>query len=102
MRPQVIQQTGVGQSAWVPMDYKQSPFNVGMGAVVSGTVTYNVEHTFDDVYNATVTPVAFTHSTMIGQTINTDGNYAFPIRAIRVNVTAGTGSTTLTILQGLR
>lgn len=102
MRPQVIQQTGVGQSAWIPMDYKQSPFNVGMGAVVSGTVTYQVEHTFDDPYVIGGTPVAFVHSSMTGLSANGDGNYAFPIRAIRVNVTAGTGSATLTILQGLR
>lgn len=102
MRPQVIKQTGVGSSVWIPVDYKQAPFSIGMGMVVSGTVTYQVEHTFDDVYDATVTPVAFIHSTMIGKTINADGNYAFPIRAIRVNVTAGTGSATLTILQGIR
>ena len=33
---------------------------------------------------------------------NKDGNYAFPIRAARVTVTAGTGTATMTLLQGLR
>ena len=102
MRPQVIQQTGTGSTAWIPLDYKQSPFNVGFGVVVSGTITYDVEHTFDDVYNTEVTPVAFKHSTLVTKSANADGNYAFPIRAIRINNTAGTGTTTLTILQGLR
>jgi hypothetical protein len=102
MRPQVIAKTGTGTTAWIPVDYKQSPFNVGLGVVVSGTITFDIEHTFDDIFDATVTPVAFKHSTMVSKTANTDGNYAFPVRAIRVNNTAGTGSTTLTILQGLR
>lgn len=101
MRPQVISLTGTGTSAWIPLDYKQSPFNVGLGAVVTGTITFDIEHTFDDVFSG-VTPTAFKHSTMTAKTANFDGNYAFPIRAVRINNTAGTGSTTLTILQGLR
>jgi hypothetical protein len=102
MRPQVISLTGTGQSAWIPLDYKQSPFNVGMGCTVSGTVTYDIEHTFDDVYDASVTPIAFKNSTITGKSANFDGNYAFPIRAVRINNTAGTGTTTITLLQGLR
>lgn len=102
MRPQVISLTGTGTSAWIPLDYKQSPFNVGLGIVVSGTITYDIEHTFDDVFDTSVTPVAFKHSTLAAQTTNKDGNYAFPVRAIRINNTAGTGVTTMTILQGLR
>ena len=49
MRPQVIKQTGAGSTAWIPVDYKQSPFNVGIGVLVEGTVTYTVEHTFEDI-----------------------------------------------------
>ena len=102
MRPQVISITGTGTTEWIPLDYKQSPFNVGMGIVVNGTVTYDIEHTFDDILAQGTTPTAFKHSSLTAQTTNKDGNYAFPIRAIRINNTAGTGTTTLTILQGLR
>ena len=102
MRPVVIKKSGTGTSNWIPLDFKQSPFSVGLGCVVGGTITYDIEHTFDDVYNTAVTPIAFKHSTLITKSANADGNYAFPIRAIRINNTAGTGSTTLTILQGLR
>ena len=102
MRPQVISITGTGTTAWIPLDYKQSPFNVGMGIVVNGTITYDIEHTFDDILDPGTTPTAFKHSSLTAQTTNKDGNYAFPIRAIRINNTAGTGTTTLTILQGLR
>ena len=102
MRPQVIKKTGTGTSAWIPLDYKQNPFNVSLGCVVNGTITYSIEHTFDDIFDATITPVAFTHSVLVAQTANKDGNYASPVRAVRINNTAGTGDTTLTILQGLR
>jgi hypothetical protein len=102
MRPQVIKKSLTGTTAWIPLDYKQSPFNIGLAVVVNGTITYDIEHTFDDVFDSTITPTAFKHSTLVSQTTNKDGNYAFPIRAIRLNNTAGTGDTTLTILQGLR
>ena len=102
MRPQVIKQTGTGTSAWIPLDYKQSPFNVGFGVVVSGTVTYTIEHTFDDVFDSSITPTAFQHSTVVGQSANANSNYAFPVRAVRITISAGTGSATLTLLQGLR
>jgi len=103
MRPQDITQTGTGITAWIPLNYRQSPFNVGFGAViVSGTATYTVQHTFDDVFDATVTPVAFDNSVVAAQTTNKDGNYAFPVRAIRLNVTAGVAPVVrLTALQGM-
>jgi hypothetical protein len=81
------------------MDIRLDPFNVGVGVKVTGTVTYSVEHTFDDVWTAGVTPVAFQNSSMTAQTTNKDGNYAFGVRAIRVNVTAGTGTATMTLVQ---
>ena len=104
MRPQKITQTGTGTTAWIPMDYRQDPFNVGFGVVIdSGTATYTVQHTFDDIFDASVTPTAFDHSTVAAQTTNKDGNYAFPVRAIRLNVTAGTAPVvSMTLLQGTR
>jgi len=102
MRPQVIKLTGTGTTAWIPMDYKQSPFNVGFAVVVNGTITYDIELTFDDVFDSAVTPVAFKHATVVAQTANAISGQTIPVRAMRINNTAGTGDTTLTILQGLR
>lgn len=99
MRPVTVSKTGVGQTAVVPINYMQRSFAVGFAVVVSGTITYTVEHTFDNVLDSSVTPTWFSHETLVGQTTSQDGNYAFPIRAIRVNNTAGTGTTTLTVLQ---
>lgn len=99
MRPIITVVTGVANGTPVPMDHYQSPFNVGLGAVITGTATYSVQHTFDDVQDPSVTPTWFSHSTMTAVTTNADGNYAFPVRAIRLSVAASTGSVALTIIQ---
>lgn len=45
----------------------------------------------------------FDHPTVTAKTTATDGNYAFPVKAMRLNVTAYTsGKATLTALQGER
>jgi len=100
MKRQIVSQTGSGSSSWVPVDMAQNQFKIGFGVVVSGTVNYTVEHTFDDMYDANVTPTAFSHADVAAQTANADGNYAFPVSAIRLTVNSGTGTATLTILQG--
>lgn len=92
MRPITQGVTGAGNSDGIPLDHYISPFNVGFGVVVSGAVTYSVQHTFDGVN-------WFTHPTVIAQTTNQDGNYAFPVTQIRLNVSAGTGTATLTAIQ---
>ena len=104
MRPKKITVTGIASSAWIPMDIKQAPFNVSVGcAVVSGTATYNVEHTYDDVYDLTVTPVVFQNSGITAQTGNKDGSYSAPVKAIRLTITAGTAPVVSMILtQGNR
>ena len=91
--------SGVGISPTIPMDYRAQVFNIGFGCEVTGTVTYSVQHTFDDIYNPAITPVWFNHAFVNGATANQDGNYAFPIAAMRLNVTAGTGSVTINILS---
>lgn len=88
-------------SEWIPLNSVIVPFNVGLGVVVNGTLTYTVEHTFDDIQDPNVTPTAFSNAGLTDKTLNNDGNYAFPVAATRLNVTAHTsGSATLTVLQG--
>jgi hypothetical protein len=89
-------------SAVVPLDYVQSPFNVGIGIVVTGTVAVTVQHTFDNVQDAGVTPVWLDHSSLAAKTANSDGNYAFPVRAIRLRQATGNGSAVMTVIQGRR
>lgn len=99
MRRIVLSKTGAGSSAISPMNLNSTPFNVGIGVVVSGTVNYTIQHTFDDVQNAAVTPVWFSNSSLTGLAANADGNYAFPVSAIKVLVNSGSGTATATIIQ---
>ena len=100
MRPIVVSQTGAGSSASIPLDTFRNPFNVGIGVVVSGTVNYTIQHTFDDPAGS---PTWFNHPTLASLAANADGNYAFPIRALKVLVNSGAGSATATIIQaGIR
>lgn len=99
MRRVVESVTGVGNGATIPVDYRAGVFGMGFGVVVSGTITYTVQHTFDDIYNLALTPTWFNHAFVAAQTADLDGNYAFPVAAIRLITTAGTGTATLTALS---
>lgn len=104
-QPTTVSRTGAGQSAWIPMDYFRTPFNVGLGATVEGTATYTIQHTFQQPNtDPPTTPTRiFNHETLVGQTTSQDGNYAFPVAAIRIDITAGAGTVTLDIIQsGIR
>lgn len=99
MRPIVISQTGEGSSTFAVLDHYISPFNIGIGVVTSGTVNYTIQHTFDDILNSAVTPTWFSHPTLAAQSASADGNYAFPVRAVKVLVNSGTGTATATVIQ---
>jgi hypothetical protein len=99
MRPIVLTRTGSGSSNVAPMETYLNPFNVGIGVVVSGTVNYTIQHTFDNVQDPSVTPTWFSHPTLASLAANADGNYAFPVTAIKVLVNSGTGTATATLVQ---
>jgi hypothetical protein len=102
MYPKTITQTGTGASAWIPVDYKQAPFNLSLAAiVVSGTATYNVEYTYDNVL-AGATATAWVVSALSAQTTSKDTALSAPVRAVRLNVTAGSSPVvSLTIMQSV-
>ena len=100
MRPTSVTQTNAGSTAWIPVDWRSNPFNLSLACVVvSGTPTYKVEHTFDNVLDPTVTPTAFTHEFITASTTNDDGNYAFPITGVRLTISSGTAVVTMTVIQ---
>lgn len=92
--------SAAGTSTAIPMDTYSDPFNVGVAVVMTGTLTYSVEHTFDDIFNSAVTPTWFANTGLSAKTTSSDGNYAYPVRAIRLNITSFTsGSATMTVIQ---
>lgn len=104
MRPMTATTSGVSTSNVIPFDYLRNGFSVGIGCVVTGTVTYTIQHTFDNVQSPTYTPASgtwFNHddAALVNATANANGNFAFPITAARVNQTAGSGSVSVKFIQ---
>jgi hypothetical protein len=99
-RPKTFTQVSNGSTAWIPVDSRSNPFNLSFGCVVvSGTPTYKVEHTFDNVLDSSVTATAFTHEFVSASTSSDDGNYAFPVSAIRLTISSGNGTVAMRVHQ---
>lgn len=87
----------VGSSPALVMNTNTTPFNVGFGVKVTGTVDYTVQHTFDDPAVGFTT--WFNHPTIAAQIANADGNYAFPVTGIRITMNSGDGSVVMKVVQ---
>lgn len=95
----------VASSDPVMLDWVQSSFAVAIGCVATGTVNYKVQHTFDTQETiAAGSATWFDHSSLNNKTANSDGNYAFPVTAVRLTVNSGTPtySVVMTVIQGNR
>lgn len=106
MRPTSVTVSSTGSSAWIPVDYRQAPFNLGIQVDVSGgaTLTWVVETTMDNIYDSSITPMA---STDISGSLSTgtgdeSGGITTPCRAVRLNCTITSGTATMTVIQGTR
>lgn len=92
-RPVVVSISASGTSNPIPLNYHLAPFNVAIGVVpTSGTPSITIQHTFNYVYTAEDAAAAhwFDHEALTNVSVTTDGNYAFPVNAIRiVSDTAG-------------
>jgi hypothetical protein len=87
----------------VMLDWLQASFAVAIGCVATGTVNYKVQHTFDDqAAIAANTATWFDHSSLVNKTASSDGNYAFPVTAVRLVINSGTPtySVVMTVIQG--
>jgi len=101
MRPTSVTVTNAATSAWIPVDYTMSTFNLGiMVDVTSGTPTWVVQVTMDDIFDPTVTPTAVAAPSPL-ETGTTDeiGNLTIPCRAVRITQ-SGTGVSKMTVIQG--
>lgn len=90
---------------WLTMNHQFNDFKVGFGVSHSGAgdANFSVEHTFVDVLNggSAGSSEIFEHSEVSGQDVSgdaaaADGNYAFPVAAIRLALTSASGNNTLT------
>ena len=100
MRPSSASITGVGSSPWIPLDmYSDSGAADGLFTNITGTVSYGLDVTGDNIFDPTVTPVAHAlGAPWSALTANSAGVLPFAARAVRANNTSGTGTVTLTVV----
>lgn len=91
---------------WLPVDRRNAE-NLGFNIVVTGTINYTVEHTYEDPFTpgVGVLPAAglaafsltpYAHASIAAQTSNKDGSYVgIPITAVRVTINSYTNGATL-------
>ena len=107
MQQVLLTVTGTSTSAPVTMDFMQNPFQVGIGVSVTntaGAVGWRIEHTFDNLNSPTATVTNWFLNSAIGtagspaatSVVALDMNYAFPVRAIRLNVVTAAATTIVT------
>ena len=75
---------------------------VALGVVVTGTITFTVEYTYDDVWDENFNPATATWFSVTGLTggsADADAVLTAPPRAVRIRTTAGTGSAVLAVIQ---
>ncbi len=102
MKPVSVTVSSVTESDPIALDWRENDFKVALGVILTAgaTLTYSVQHTFDDIQDSSVTPVWLDNDGMTDLTATDDGNYAFPVKACRLEVSAYTGgSATLTVIQ---
>jgi hypothetical protein len=88
-----------GQTVIFPVDYFTP--NLTIQAVVSGTATYSVTQTLDDPNTVAVLTWFPVVAALTAATTNQISAISqSPVRALRFQVTAGSGSVTFTVLQG--
>jgi len=94
---------GVSTSNTFVPDYLQAAFSMGLGCTITGTINYSLQHTFSDPFAVQAnSAIWFAHSTIASKTANQDGNYAAPVRGIRLLVNSVTAGATIkvTFTQG--
>lgn len=98
--------TTYASTGWIPLDHRKEDFKVSLAVILSSgaSLTYTVEHTLDDIQDITKIKDAgvinaLPHETLVGKSASDDGNYYFPIRAVRLtfpSFTSGTAMFTVT------
>jgi hypothetical protein len=103
MAVNTISKTGTGSSNIYAVDYFKCPVNVGIQAVLSGTATYTVEYTLDDItsdsFSASTATWTGATADLTGASASKNGLLTVPCRGIRLTIASGTGSVVATICQ---
>ncbi len=103
MKAMSLRTSGVSTSNVAAANANVTPVAIEILVRVTGGCTYNVEYTLDDIFTPNFTQgtaVWLNHPTLTaGQTTTKDCQITWPVTGIRINQTAGAGSSAATILQ---
>jgi len=91
IKTQFVDQVGVGASTAIGVQ-DTNELRVSYAVSLTGSATYTVQHSLDGI-------TYFDNTDNSAQTVAKDGNYVFPVRDVRVNVTAGAGTARLHVRQ---
>ncbi len=91
---------GTGDSDWLALDVWNSRSQLSGYAEVSATATYTIEYTVDNIEDPSVTPVPFATDVAVATATTDFFDSSGPMRALRLSVSASTGSVKLVVLQG--
>jgi len=104
MRVSTVSRTGVGASAWLPLDSLTSGFGDGLYLSPGAGATCSVEVTPDNVFDPAVTPVAYpcNIAALTGAVGNASGGLTQAVVAVRINQTVGATTSVLkAVVRGL-
>ncbi len=106
MRPTVLSLSdasgGAKVTVPVPIDRNLNPVNIGLSVVVTGTATYSVQYTLDDVFSSSYSAASGAWIAQTGQsgaTATAITVLTIPVSAVRATQTAGNGSIVFTVIQ---
>lgn len=98
-----LTQTGAGATTYVIPDFFNENFSVGLQAVVTGTVSsFSAQFTLDDTTAEGYDPATgnwFDVTGLSAASASAAVAMIIPCRGIRLKITTGTGSVTLSIQQ---
>lgn len=97
MRVQTVSKTGTGSTDAIVINTNTNPVNIGFAAIVTGTVNYSIQISYDDPSVGFTT--WFDDTTITSKTGNEDGSINFPVTGIKALVNSGTGTVTLKVVQ---
>ncbi len=74
--------------------YDTEDIRISYAVIVTGTVNYTVQHSLDGIN-------FFDNADNTSKTTSNDGNYVFPVRAVRVKINSGAGSIVFNLRQSI-
>jgi hypothetical protein len=105
MRPQYVTLADASVDpveAIIPLNWRATPFNITLRAIVTGTDDYSVEYTSDDIRAEGWNPATANWSgiqDMVNAVATAEATLISPVRALRFTLNSGDGSVQLQVIS---